>query len=618
MALDWTLIKASTLQALNIEMLLAGVEERECMAYGQELARAQKDETQWSAAQLECLRFAGAVLMMHLRADEPATPYGPLFVFGTERSAIPDDFPRAELLALQDWALSLSDAEIRARFLDVMWVQGKSFQAAIGAVDAYVASALKLEHPKEWTPCQARLERALRLAAGLGKGGAAAKDKVLSQVESMLRRHRGQDPLYLSLRLIRLLLEFRYGDANEFATLADTGAKSAEAAGDFWRAKDYYDLTAECHRLAGAQAAEGAALRQAAECLVQEAEAAQKQPERGIAAASILSDAVEAMRQAPGGKERAAELHAKLLELQKGTVGAMKALSTDFDATELVKNALAAVRGKSLSEAVMALCRMAKPPSVQRLKEQVHEHARVAVFGSLLSSEVVNSRGRVVARAPGLLAGADDTQEPGLRWRMYRNARMARGLTVQAMLNPARQEIYFSHAPDRQDLAGLIQHSPWIPPGHSESVVRALLAGFQGDMLVAAHLVPPQLEALVRHVVESRGGSTSMLEPGGLQPERPLGVLLESSEALGAFGGDGVFELQDLLVDPLGTNLRNEVAHGLLDDSGLFGADVLYAWWVLLRFCVVTSKLVERRQAASEASATSDTEGESQHGAPAS
>lgn len=75
-----------------------------------------------------------------------------------------------------------------------------------------------------------------------------------------------------------------------------------------------------------------------------------------------------------------------------------------------------------------------------------------------------------------------------------------------------------------------------------------------------------------------------------------VGVLLETHEAAQAFGTDGVFELQDLLVDTLGTNLRNEVSHGLLDDSGLFGAEVLYAWWHLLRYCVVTSKLVERKQ----------------------
>lgn len=134
-------------------------------------------------------------------------------------------------------------------------------------------------------------------------------------------------------------------------------------------------------------------------------------------------------------------------------------------------------------------------------------------------------------------------------------------------------------------------------------------------MLVAGHLIPSQLEAMVRHVVESRGGATSMLEPGGLQPERPLSALLETPEAAQAFGADGVFELQGLLVDPLGTNLRNEVAHGLRDDSGMFDYEVLYAWWLLLKFCVLTSKLVERQQTAMVTTALPAKDG-GQEGAP--
>lgn len=115
-------------------------------------------------------------------------------------------------------------------------------------------------------------------------------------------------------------------------------------------------------------------------------------------------------------------------------------------------------------------------------------------------------------------------------------------------------------------------------------------------MIVAGHLVPPQLEAMARHVVESQGATTSKLEPGGVQRKRSLGPLLETPEARHALGEDGVFELQDLFTEQLGMNLRNEVAHGLLDDSGPFGTDDLYAWWLLLRFCVVTSKQAEQRR----------------------
>lgn len=602
MPLDWQLISGATLQALDLDGMLQGVERFDCTSFGSEVSRLEREEGRWSAEQRECLRFAGAVLTMMLRADQPAEPFGPMFVMDGRRGAIPADFPKQDLRSLQDWAHSLKDPELRGRFLDVLWIQARSFPAAQGAVEAYIASALRLEHPKDWSSCFKRLERALRLAAGLGKGGADLRLRVLDEMEAMLLRHRGTDPLYLTFRLIQLLLEFKHGDARQFAGCAAAAAASAETANDFWRAKDYYKLAADCHREAGDTDSEGAALRQSAECLVKESELAQRQPGRGaMTAAALMSDAVEAMRQAPGGRERSAELHERLLALQQESLAELRPMSTSLDAEELVRRSLAAVRDKPVNEAIFALCTMAKPPSMAKLKQEVHEQARVAVLGSLFSSEVLNSRGRVVARAPGLEVGDEDPKQDGLRWRMFRNAQLTRSLTVQAMLNPARIEIAFAHGPDRIDLAGLVQFSPWIPPGHAESVLRALVAGFQGDMVVAGHLVPPQLEAMVRHVVESRGGSTSMLEPGGVQPERPLSALLETTEALEAFGADGVFELQGLLVDPLGTNLRNEVAHGLLDDSGLFGTDVLYAWWLLLRYSVVTSKLVERKQAASTA-----------------
>ncbi|CAD6547435.1 DUF4209 domain-containing protein [Paraburkholderia sabiae] len=600
MPLDWRLINSETLAAINLDDLLRDVERFVCDTYRDEVSRLERDDVRWTAEQRECLRFVGAVLTMALRSDQPTEPFGPMFVMDGQRSAIPADFPREVLQNLQGWAMSLTDPELRARFLDVLWTQARLFPAARGAAEAYLASALRLEHPKEWPPCQQRLERALRLSAGLGKGGADLRLRVLTEIEAMLQRHRGTDPLYLTYRLTRLLLEFKHGDARQFAGFANAAAGAAEKMHDFWRAKDYYHLASECHRAAGDPDSEGAALRNSAESLVKEAELARKQPGRGaMVAASVLSDAVEVMRQAPGGRERAAELHERLLTLQKESVAELKSVSTSIEATELVQRALAAVRGKPVNEAVYALCTMAKPPSVAKLKHEVHEQARVAVLGSRLSSDVVNSRGRVVARAPGVEAEVDDPKHEGLRWRMFRHARLGRSLTVQAILNPARMEILEANSPDRLDLASLIQHSPWIPPAHAESVLRALVAGFHGDMLVAGHLVPPQLEAMVRHIVESRGGATSMLEPGGVQPERPMGALLETPEALEAFGADGIFELQDLLVDPLGTNLRNEVAHGLLDDSGLFGADVLYAWWLLLRYCVLTSRPVERKQATS-------------------
>jgi hypothetical protein len=51
---------------------------------------------------------------MMLRADQPAEPFGQMFVMVEQRSAIFADFPKAELLGLQAWAMSLHYSELRA------------------------------------------------------------------------------------------------------------------------------------------------------------------------------------------------------------------------------------------------------------------------------------------------------------------------------------------------------------------------------------------------------------------------------------------------------------------------------------------------------------------------
>jgi hypothetical protein len=604
MPLIWNLITAEVMTTLALDELVEPVHEHECRAFGDAVSAAIRDEARWTPAQLEGLRFASAAMTMTLHAGMSSEPFGAMFVMGDSRSAIPADFPREALLLLLDWAVDLADPELRARFLDVIWVQAKTFSAATGAIQAYIESAKRIEDPKDWVPYVERLERALRIAASLGKGGASLLDGVLAEIEAAVVRHSGEDPLFLTYRLVGLLLEFGHGDPLALAHATTLAAERAEAAGDFWRAKDYFERVAECHAATKDSEARASALRRSAEALVKEAESAAATPTPGrgaLAGAAILAQAIKAMRQAPGGKERAEELLDRLLSLQAKSLTEMKSVSTGGDASELVERALSAVRDKSFVDAVLSLCQMTRSPSLEALREQVQREASVAVLGSFITSDVINSRGRVVARAPALPQDEANPDDAGLRFRLYRHAQLGRSLTVQAMLNPARQEIAASHNPSRDDVVSLIQHSPWIPPGHIESFARALVAGFHADMLVATHLVPPQFEAMVRHVVERAGGVTSMFDPQGLQPEKSLNALLDCDEARRAFGEAGVFELQGLFVDQLGTNLRNEVAHGLLGDEGMFGTDTLFAWWLLLHYCVLTSRLVEQQASPSSA-----------------
>jgi hypothetical protein len=72
--------------------------------------------------------------------------------------------------------------------------------------------------------------------------------------------------------------------------------------------------------------------------------------------------------------------------------------------------------------------------------------------------------------------------------------------------------ILSEHGIQRRDFVFLLAGNPLIPPGHEGIYLRGLQSGFFGDWLVAMHLLIPQLEASLRHVLQHRGVVTSTLE----------------------------------------------------------------------------------------------------------
>ncbi len=56
--------------------------------------------------------------------------------------------------------------------------------------------------------------------------------------------------------------------------------------------------------------------------------------------------------------------------------------------------------------------------------------------------------------------------------------------------------------------------------------------------------------------------------------------------AVDVLGAGIVMELQALLLDQSSVNLRNDIAHGLFDDTAAWSYDAIYAWWFCLRLVV--------------------------------
>src|ERR1035441_2701303 len=102
-----------------------------------------------------------------------------------------------------------------------------------------------------------------------------------------------------------------------------------------------------------------------------------------------------------------------------------------------------------------------------------------------------------------------------------------RGLLVDGGIKPALQVINSEHFLVREDLLFLVENNPFIPPGHEGLFLRGLHAGITGDLLVALHLLIPQIENSIRYVLSQYANEprTSKLKDDLTQPERELNEL---------------------------------------------------------------------------------------------
>lgn len=279
-------------------------------------------------------------------------------------------------------------------------------------------------------------------------------------------------------------------------------------------------------------------------------------------------------------------LHRELREWQQKSLAEMQTFSHATEIGDVVEAAQQYVRGKNLQDAVLAFALGHPFVKLTKLRETVLENARKYPLSHLMGATFLSGDGRVLAHKPPVINSAKNADEAAIEAEMISHARNVNWpFRVSAYIEPCRHQIYQEHHPSARELAFLVEHNPFIPPGHEALFLRGLHAGFRGDMMLSAHLLIPQLEESIRHVLRSSGVITSKLDSELVQEERLLGTLLAMPETLQFFGEDCVFEMRGVFCEKFGFDLRNRLAHGFLTTQDCFGADVFVAWWLILRLC---------------------------------
>ena len=538
--------------------------------------------------------LADACSMM-LSPSSPNEPFKPFAVFHDRRSVIPDDLLDTDITFFAEIVDAVDDNWLKARLSDLLWLKGKPRNTAFAlkAIDAYRCLPLDTDTwvhgGRECWP------RAISLARMLKRGAGDRLQQMEATIVTAFDATKRDDG-FLGLWLADLLKSNGLGRAHRanVAKKLEALAREFDGEGDLHRAREYFSAAAEWFRAVPDQSKAAEMTVAVAEGWVKEAVArtASESPSHMVAA-SFYENAIQTYRTIPRAErsthrvdERIAEIRARLNDSGERALGEMELIQMPgVDITQLIEKARRSVTGKSAQHALLAFANLHRGANAEELRDNALERMRQYPLQSLFAATVMSRDGRVIAKRPAMSLGSELTadDEIAIRAEMIRDYGILVSIVVQGDIWPALEVLLLEHRLREVDFIALARNSPIVPKDRAGLFGKALFAGYERDFVTALHLLIPQIEHLVRVHLKQAGAKTTNIDKDGIQNENGMSTLLELPEAEQVFGKDLTFELNSLFCDAFGPNLRNELAHGLLDEDGCNSPFAIYAWWLALR-----------------------------------
>ena len=370
-------------------------------------------------------------------------------------------------------------------------------------------------------------------------------------------------------------------------------ADAFSSAGNDYASGSHYSAAARWYKFSGNEPTSIEMTVAEAESFVSDADArlSSDDPSHAVAA-DFLEKAIQIYRSIPRAHrdlhkvdERIQTLRLRHSEHGEKALEQMATISgPSVDISDSIAIARAAVSGKDTLEALASFANLYRI-NVNQLRTFALDSLDRFPLRSLFPTVVMSADGRTIARPPSMNRSTPlkENEEAILAEMTNTYYRPTLGLVAQSLILPALDVLTLEQSLQTGDFIELARRSPIVPLGREVLFGKALDEGFNRNFDIAIHVLAPQIEHVVRTRLKFTGVSTTHLDQDGTETENGLSTLVDLPQTKEIFGSDITYEIEALFCDSLGPNLRNNVAHGLLDDQQAQSIESIYAWWFGLK-----------------------------------
>ncbi|WP_313390081.1 DUF4209 domain-containing protein [Leclercia sp.] len=523
---------------------------------------------------------------MALDAESKNTPVIAAITLRDSRSVSPEDLRPEHRAFLEKLYPKLSTGLLKSRIAEIalMLDKPRRWDLVDEILEGYLAEPLS---DKSWYTYQQNLwTRAVTLSRQFRKE--ASIKYIEAQIQQYIDTHSPEHP-GISFPLYNFI-----HDRCLLASNVDTNAANIMAFGAYEKSNNNFSLAERLFYLASDfykhnrnHTKQLNALFESAECLFLEAENSVQFREKGnLIGSGLYERALQRYRLIPAAQRGLNGADVRIEECLK-RVRVHGELSLEdmqtfqlppTDLTELVKFSVNHVKNKG--HIFKASLYFVGFSTITAESVQDNEKAQFRI-SDLFGTVFLSGDGRAIGRAGA--ASSDHS-----RVRQMQSFDFSLKIAVAGEIMPAMHLLLQEYNFVMRFFEELCHCSPLIPDDRVQLTARGLYLGFEYRFSESIHMISPQIEFMVRNLLKQANVRTSTIDEAGIENEVGLSSLLDKPEAKSLLGNDLHFNLVSLYTDPLGANLRNYAAHGLLNDDSSQSDAVVYAWWLYYKIIVMS------------------------------
>jgi hypothetical protein len=587
------IVTAADFDAVDFEAPIRGLDTADAHEFYQTFASASVEAREAGDTRSEKVhRLLAQLCSVFMRPSDTGSVWQPVLTWANgTHSPTAESFHGEQTTILASVVSQITSLALRARIADVAWSNcrrdGASSAAAIEAYTELAAALLdgrlKTSHGQQPMQDAVRfMHRAMQIAKMTTKR-TRRPAKIGEVFETMYAGARDAKDISSFVTLADLGIDFGLRQPAVAAAELESAASEIRAGTYPMAVKRAWDLAAQLHFNLKDPASRQRCLKQAVMQTLAMREEVNASP---AAEASWVSNALLELRHIDGMEDLKRTLEGDLRALQQAAQKHFGSFEVDLQIGDTPERITEYFSKLSLSECLKRFAQLTRSRDPTKLRKEALEVAKAAPLMAMMSAVHLDAEGRTESRS----SGAPHNGEPDESWyrRMIgQSEKLHRARMISAAIDPARMVINARFGIEERHFRAIIGFSGFAPESQKPILALGFVRLFQGDMMSATHLLIPQLEPCLRHLLKVNGHDPSRRRDDATEEDHSLSGLYTHYRAeLETILTPAIASEIDLLFNAKpGPELRHELAHGQLSAGACFHEDVYYGNWLIFHLC---------------------------------